>query len=130
MSHCARIIGTGGYWYEHIVSKAGLEKTADASGTCIKEGAGIKQRHIAAVQVGTAYVEIADCEVFGMTARKSGMSMDKVVQTVARRVNTSAVFIPLALDVAVRGGCIRAGDTLLMEGFGGEFTWGSALANW
>jgi 3-oxoacyl-[acyl-carrier-protein] synthase-3 len=53
--------------------------------------------------------------------------MDKVVVTVDKHGNTSAPSIPLALDVAVRDGRIKRGDTVLMEAFGGGFTWGSAL---
>ena len=125
-------------------------------------------RQLDAVQQGTAFVEMAGSEVFRMavktlgrivdetlaandmqksdidwlvphqansriiaaTARKLAMPMEKVVQTVSQHGNTSAASIPLALDVAVRNGSIRRGDTLLMEGFGGGFTWGSALVNW
>ncbi|MFK7857823.1 MAG: beta-ketoacyl-ACP synthase III [Granulosicoccus sp.] len=121
-----------------------------------------------AVQQGTAYVEMAGSDVFRIavrtlgrivdetlaannldktdidwlvphqanqriidaTAKKLSMPMDKVVQTVAAHGNTSAASIPLALDVAVRDGRISRGDTVLMEGFGGGFTWGSALVNW
>jgi 3-oxoacyl-[acyl-carrier-protein] synthase-3 len=53
--------------------------------------------------------------------------MDHVVVTVDEHGNTSAASIPLALDVAVRDGRIRPGETVLMEAFGGGFTWGSAL---
>ena len=69
----------------------------------------------------------ANIRIIKATARKLGMSMDKVVQTVANHGNTSAASIPLALDYAVRRGDIKHGDTLLMEAFGGGFTWGSAL---
>ena len=124
--------------------------------------------NLAAVQGGTAYVEMAGSEVFRMavktlgrivdetldankmqksdidwlvphqansrileaTAKKLRMPMDKVVQTVSKHGNTSAASIPLALDVAVRDGRITSGDTILMEGFGGGFTWGSALVSW
>jgi 3-oxoacyl-[acyl-carrier-protein] synthase-3 len=55
------------------------------------------------------------------------MSMDKVVVTVDKHGNTSAASIPLALDIAVRDGRIKRGDIVLMEAFGGGFTWGSAL---
>ena len=72
----------------------------------------------------------ANHRIIAATARKLGMSMDKVVQTVAHHGNTSAASIPLALDVAVRDGRIKSGETILMEGFGGGFTWGSALVNW
>jgi 3-oxoacyl-[acyl-carrier-protein] synthase III len=53
--------------------------------------------------------------------------MDKVVVTVDKHGNTSAASIPLALDVAVRDGRIQRGNVILMEAFGGGFTWGSAL---
>ena len=72
----------------------------------------------------------ANHRIIAATARKLGMPMDKVVQTVAGHGNTSAASIPLALDVAVRDGRIKSGDNVLMEGFGGGFTWGSALVNW
>ena len=72
----------------------------------------------------------ANVRIMRATARKLGLPMDKVVQTVGSHGNTSAASIPLALDVAVRDGRIRGGDTLLLEGFGGGFTWGSALIEW
>ena len=72
----------------------------------------------------------ANIRILRATAKKLGLPMDKVVQTVAAHGNTSAASIPLALDVAVRDGRVRRGDTLLLEGFGGGFTWGSALIEW
>ena len=55
------------------------------------------------------------------------MSLDQVVVTVDRYVNTSAATIPVALDEAVRDGRIQRGQLLLLEAFGGGWTWGSAL---
>lgn len=72
----------------------------------------------------------ANIRIIQATAKKLGMSMDNVVVTVDRHGNTSAASIPLALDVAVRDGRIKPGDTILMEGVGGGFTWGSALVTW
>lgn len=72
----------------------------------------------------------ANSRIIAATAKKLSMPMDKVVQTVAEHGNTSAASIPLALDVAVRDGRVQSGDTLLLEGFGGGFTWGSALITW
>ena len=69
----------------------------------------------------------ANIRIISATAKKLDMSMDKVVVTVDRHGNTSAASIPLALDVAVRDGRIKRGDVILMEAFGGGFTWGSAL---
>lgn len=69
----------------------------------------------------------ANIRIIAATAKKLDMSMDHVVVTVQDHGNTSAASIPLALDIAVRDGRIQRGDTLLLEAFGGGFTWGSAL---
>jgi len=69
----------------------------------------------------------ANIRIITATAKKLGMSMDHVVTTVAGHGNTSAASVPLAFDVAVRDGRIQRGQTVLMEAFGGGFTWGSAL---
>ncbi len=72
----------------------------------------------------------ANIRIIQATAKKLGMSMDNVVVTVDRHGNTSAASIPLALDTAVRDGRIQAGEIVLMEAFGGGFTWGSVLVKW
>jgi 3-oxoacyl-[acyl-carrier-protein] synthase III len=64
------------------------------------------------------------------TARKLGISEDRIVMTLDRHGNTSAASIPLALDVAVKDGRIRRGDLVLMEAMGGGFTWGAVLARY
>lgn len=69
----------------------------------------------------------ANIRIIQATAKKLGMSMDQVVVTVDRHGNTSAASIPLALDTAVREGKIKPGERVLMEAFGGGFTWGSVL---
>lgn len=69
----------------------------------------------------------ANTRIIQATARKLGMEMDRVIVTVQDHGNTSAASVPLALDVAVRDGRIKRGDVLLLEAFGGGFTWGSAL---
>lgn len=69
----------------------------------------------------------ANIRILQSTAKKLGMGMDRVVVTVDTHGNTSAASIPLALDVAVRDGRIKRGETILMEAFGGGFTWGSVL---
>lgn len=69
----------------------------------------------------------ANIRIIKATARKLGMSMDNVVVTVENHGNTSAASVPLALDAAVRDGRIKRGETVLLEAFGGGFTWGSAL---
>jgi 3-oxoacyl-[acyl-carrier-protein] synthase-3 len=69
----------------------------------------------------------ANLRIIAAMARTLDMNMDHVVVTVDRHGNTSAASVPLALDEAVRDGRIQRGDMLLLEAFGGGFTWGSAL---
>ena len=69
----------------------------------------------------------ANIRIMQSTARKLKLPMDKVVVTVDQHGNTSAASVPLALDYAVRAGQIKPGDTVMLEGVGGGFTWGSAL---
>jgi len=69
----------------------------------------------------------ANLRIIKATARKLDLAMEQVVVTVAEHGNTSAASIPLAFDKAVRDGRIQRGQTVLMEAFGGGFTWGSAL---
>ncbi|WP_029046302.1 beta-ketoacyl-ACP synthase III [Cupriavidus sp. amp6] len=69
----------------------------------------------------------ANIRIMQGTARKLGLSTERMVATVHEHGNTSAASIPLALDVAVRDGRIRPGQTVLMEGVGGGFTWGAVL---
>ena len=69
----------------------------------------------------------ANIRIITATAKKLNMSMDHVVVTVDETGNTSAASIPLALDIAVRDGRIERGQTIMLEAFGGGFTWGSAL---
>ncbi|ARU93644.1 beta-ketoacyl-ACP synthase III [Tatumella citrea] len=69
----------------------------------------------------------ANLRIISATAKKLGMGMDKVVVTLDRHGNTSAASVPTALDEAVRDGRIQRGQLVLLEAFGGGFTWGSAL---
>jgi 3-oxoacyl-[acyl-carrier-protein] synthase-3 len=69
----------------------------------------------------------ANIRIMQSTAKKLKLAHDKLIVTVDEHGNTSAASIPLALDVAVRDGRIRRGDTLMLEGVGGGFTWGAVL---
>jgi 3-oxoacyl-[acyl-carrier-protein] synthase-3 len=69
----------------------------------------------------------ANIRIMQSTAKKLKLPLDKLVVTVDEHGNTSAASIPLALDTAVRAGRIRRGDTLMLEGVGGGFTWGAVL---
>ena len=72
----------------------------------------------------------ANIRIMEATARKLGLPVEKVIATLDHHGNTSAASIPLALDEAVRDGRIRPGQTLLLEGVGGGFTWGAVLLRW
>ena len=69
----------------------------------------------------------ANVRILEATAKKLGVDLSKVVVTLDRHANTSAASVPLALDVAVRDGRVRAGHHVLLQGVGGGFTWGAAL---
>jgi 3-oxoacyl-[acyl-carrier-protein] synthase III len=69
----------------------------------------------------------ANIRIMNGTARKLKLPLDKLIVTVDEHGNTSAASIPLALDVAVRSGRVQRGDTVMLEGVGGGFTWGAVL---
>ncbi|MDN4058273.1 beta-ketoacyl-ACP synthase III [Massilia sp. YIM B02769] len=70
----------------------------------------------------------ANIRIMKSTAKKLGLPLERMVVTVDEHGNTSAASIPLALDIAVRDGRIKPGNTILMEGVGGGFTWGAIVA--
>ena len=69
----------------------------------------------------------ANIRIMQATARKLKLAPERLVATVDEHGNTSAASVPLALDVAVRDGRIRRGDSVMLEGVGGGFTWGAVL---
>jgi 3-oxoacyl-[acyl-carrier-protein] synthase-3 len=69
----------------------------------------------------------ANIRILQSVARKLGLPMEKVIACVSRHGNTSAASVPLALDEAVKGGQVRPGQHILLQGVGGGFTWGSVL---
>jgi 3-oxoacyl-[acyl-carrier-protein] synthase-3 len=83
---------------------------------------------MSALEVDWLIPHQANIRIMKSTARKLGLPLERMVVTVDEHGNTSAASIPLALDLAVRDGRIKAGDNILMEGVGGGFTWGAILA--
>lgn len=69
----------------------------------------------------------ANLRIIDATAKRLDMSMDRVIVTVDKHGNTSSASVPLALDEAIRSGKVQRGQLVLLEAFGGGFTWGSAL---
>jgi len=69
----------------------------------------------------------ANIRIIQATAKRLGLPMDKVILTVQDHGNTSAASVPMALDVGIRDGRVKRGQLILMEAFGGGFTWGSVL---
>jgi 3-oxoacyl-[acyl-carrier-protein] synthase-3 len=90
----------------------------------------LEEQKLAGTDIDWLVPHQANIRIIEATARKLGLSMDKVVQTVALHGNTSAASIPLALDTAVRAGNIKSGQNILIEAVGGGFTWGAILIKW
>ena len=87
----------------------------------------LAKAHLTEADIDWLVPHQANIRIMQSTARKLKMSMDKVVVTVEHHGNTSAASIPLALDTAVRSGQVKVGETLMLEGVGGGFTWGALL---
>jgi 3-oxoacyl-[acyl-carrier-protein] synthase-3 len=87
----------------------------------------LAKAHLTEADIDWLVPHQANIRIMQSTARKLKMSMDKVVVTVEQHGNTSAASIPLALDTAVRSGQVKVGETLMLEGVGGGFTWGALL---
>jgi 3-oxoacyl-[acyl-carrier-protein] synthase-3 len=87
----------------------------------------LEKANLPADQIDWLVPHQANIRIMEGTAKKMGMSMDKVIVTVHEHGNTSAASIPLALDAGVRSGQIQRGQHLLLEGVGGGFAWGAAV---
>jgi len=90
----------------------------------------ITQNNLQAADIDWLIPHQANIRIIQSTAKKLGISMDKVVVAVDKHGNTSAASIPLALDIAVRDGRIQPDQLVLLEGVGGGFTWGAVLLRW
>lgn len=88
----------------------------------------LEKAQMNASQVDWLVPHQANIRIMRGAAKKLGLPMEKVIVTVDRHGNTSAASIPLALDAGVRDGRIKPGQTVMMEGVGGGFTWGAILA--
>jgi 3-oxoacyl-[acyl-carrier-protein] synthase-3 len=89
--------------------------------------AALAKADLAASDIDWLIPHQANIRIMQSTARKLKLPMEKVVVTVDQHGNTSAASIPLALDTAVRAGDVKPGQTLLLEGVGGGFTWGAVV---
>ncbi len=87
----------------------------------------LEKANLSADQVDWLIPHQANIRIMTSTCRKLGLPQDRMVVTVGEHGNTSAASIPLALDVAVRDGRIQRGQTVLVEGVGGGFTWGATV---
>ena len=86
--------------------------------------------HLTAGDIDWLIPHQANIRIMDATLKKLGLPPERMVSTVATHANTSAASIPLALDVAVRDGRIKAGQHIMLVGVGGGFTWGSVLLKW
>jgi 3-oxoacyl-[acyl-carrier-protein] synthase-3 len=87
----------------------------------------LEEAELTAADVDWVVPHQANARIIEATAKKLGLDADKVVLTVDQHANTSAASVPLALDVAVRDGRIKAGDVVVIEAMGGGFTWGASI---
>ncbi len=87
----------------------------------------LEETGVSADQIDWVVPHQANARILDATAKKLGISPDKVVVTVDRHANTSAASVPLALDVARKDGRIKSGDLVMLEAMGGGFTWGASL---
>jgi 3-oxoacyl-[acyl-carrier-protein] synthase III len=87
----------------------------------------LKAADMQADQIDWLIPHQANLRIIEATAKRLGMSMEQVIVTVDKHANTSSGSVPLALDTAVRSGRVKRGQHLLLEAFGGGFTWASAM---
>jgi 3-oxoacyl-[acyl-carrier-protein] synthase-3 len=87
----------------------------------------LAEANLTAADIDWVVPHQANARIIEATAKKLGLDADKVVLTVDQHANTSAASVPLALDVAVRDGRIKAGDVIVIEAMGGGFTWGASV---
>jgi len=111
-----RILMAGGDVFKHAVKAldAVVDETLDANG-------------LGRDDLDWLIPHQANLRIIKGTAKRLNMSMDQVIVTVDRHGNTSSASVPMALDEAIRSGRVQRGQLLLLEAFGGGFTWGSAL---
>ena len=111
-----RVLMTGNEVFKHAVKALDsvVEETLEANGL---------DRH----DIDWLIPHQANLRIIEATAKRLDMPMERVIVTVDRHGNTSSASVPLALDEAVRSGRVQRGQLLLLEAFGGGFTWGSAL---
>jgi 3-oxoacyl-[acyl-carrier-protein] synthase-3 len=114
-----------GQAYTHMAGNGVFKVAVTTLGRIVDET--LAANHMKKSDVDWLVPHQANHRIIAATAKKLGISMDRVVMTVDRHGNTSAASIPLAFDEAVRDGRIQRGQTVLMEAFGGGFTWGSVL---
>lgn len=116
---------TGGVGKLTMQGKEVFKFAVDAMAGAVREA--MEQNNLSASDVDWLVPHQANIRIIEATAKKLGMTMDKVVTTLENQGNTSAASIPLALDHAIQSGDIKRGQTLLLEAMGGGFTWGAAL---
>ncbi|WP_222564994.1 beta-ketoacyl-ACP synthase III [Novilysobacter antarcticus] len=111
-----KVMMTGNDVFKHAVKAldAVVEETLEANG-------------IDRSEIDWLIPHQANLRIIELTARRLDMPMERVIVTVDKHGNTSSGSVPLALDEAVRSGRVKRGQLLLLEAFGGGFTWGSAL---
>lgn len=90
----------------------------------------VEKNHLEKGQIDWLIPHQANIRIISATAKRLALPMERVILTVKEHGNTSAASVPMALDTAIRDGRIKRGDLLLLEAFGGGFTWGASLVRY
>ena len=114
-----------GQAYTEMQGREVFKWAVSALGDAVMEA--VKANGLSCLDIDWLVPHQANIRIISAIARRLDLSMDNVVVTIGRHGNTSAASIPLAFDEAVRDGRIKDGQTIIIEGFGGGFTWGSLL---
>lgn len=120
-----RALVEGGHAYIQMKGNEVFKMAVTTLGEIVDEA--LAANRLAKTDVDWLIPHQANIRIIQGTAKKLKMNMDRVVVTVDKHGNTSGASIPLALDAAVRDGRVKRGETLLLEAFGGGFTWGAVL---
>lgn len=140
-------LGADGQYKDLLYYPAGASKNLDKAGTddaaiimqgnevfkvAVKTLANVATQALESADIALSELDWliphqANIRIIQATAKRLGLPMDKIVLTIQDHGNTSAASVPMALDVSVRDGRVQRGQLVLMEAFGGGFTWGSVL---
>ena len=121
-------LGADGRYRELLYASSGVKVAVKTLENLVDDV--VEKNHLEKGQIDWLIPHQANIRIINATARRLQIPMERVVLTVREHGNTSAASVPMALDTAIRDGRIKRGDLLLLEAFGGGFTWGASLVRY